>query len=263
MVTSTSIRQRVFKELDKNPLLTAKSLAKLLDFTDTQADYYKGYLRTLKADWKRYYQKQQGSIRCVPDGVHNAFFRGVLPVGVVEGVRRVLFEVWGRAGFDRWVFPERPLSASGWRLTRFRNKALLYRSSLGRVRLFQNGTVELFVRKPASLGKCKQLFSDAFTRHYLVSDLKVVDAFFGGLLRRFHATYRVGERLPYVKVTTFEDTHRFTFVSGDRTHPDCYEFILEYHAEVEKARAFLDALVNPGNNGNGAGKALDGRDYSV
>ena len=39
-----------------------------------------------------------------------------------------------------------------------------------------------------------------------------------------------------MKITAFQGTHRFTFVSGDKTHPTCDEIILEYRAEVERAR---------------------------
>jgi hypothetical protein len=135
---------------------------------------------------------------------------------------------------------------------------------LGRIRFFESGTVELFVRKPANLGKALQLFSDGFTRNYLITDIRVVDEFKAGLMMRCHATYKTGQRLPYKKITSFEDTHRFVFVSGDRTHPDCFEFMIEYHAEVEQARAFMDQLKEffKSSGLNGAVKPLS-RDYSV
>ena len=266
MVTEASLRQRVFKALDKNPLLTAKSLGKVLELSIDLQDYYKGYFKKLKSEWKCHHIKEQGSICSCPDDVHNVFYRGVLPKVVGDFIRKNLFEVWERAGWDRWAYPERFDSQTGWRLTRSKNKYLLYKSSLGRIRLFQTGTVEIFVRKPANLGKCKQLFSDAFTRHYLVSDLKVIDGFFAGLMRRFHATYKTGQRMPYMKITTFEDTHRLTFVTGDRTHPDCVEIIAEYHAEVEQARRLFDEIrLGFGSNGSeGVGpKPLGKMDYST
>ena len=238
----TNLRQQVFKLLDKNPLLTASSISKLLGLTIEQTKYYKGYLRKLKYDWKRNHSKEQVSIRSCPDDVHNAFYKGLLSKELAGQVRKLLFEVWERAGFDRWIFPSTPGALDGWKKTNSKNHYLLYKSRLGRIRLFGTGTVEIFVRKPASLGKCMQLFSDAFTRHYLITDIRRVDEFRLGLMRRFHGTYKTGQRLPYMKITTFEDTHHFTFISGDRSHPDCYEFIVEYHAEVEQARRLFDEL---------------------
>jgi hypothetical protein len=142
----------------------------------------------------------------------------------------------------------------------------LFKNSLGRIRLFETGTVEIFVRKPASLGKCKQLFSDAFTRLYLIENIRVVDNFFKELVTRSHMTYKVGMRVPYMKVTTFQDTHKMIFVAGDRTHPDCYEFVLEYHAEVENARALMEQFrqfVGDFRNGEGGPKPLGKMDYST
>lgn len=236
----TNLRKIVFEELDKNPLLTAKTLAKILGLNEKQTKYYQGYLRKLKYDWKHYHKKQQGSIRSCPDEVHAAYFKGVLPVDLVKRVVGLLEEVWVRAGVDRWIFPTVPGALDGWHRTKSLNHYLIYRNRLGRVRFFMSGTVEIYVRKPVSLGKCMQLFSDAFTRHYLISDLRVVDEFRLGLMRRFHGTYKTGQRLPYMKITTFEETHKFTFISGDRSHPDCYEFIMEYQAEVEQARRLFE-----------------------
>ena len=245
----TNLRRLVFVELDRNPILSPKSLAILLGFNEAQKKYYKGYLRKLKYDWKRNHQKQQDSIRSCPDDIHNAYYKGTLSKVSVDEIKKLLFEVWERAGWDKWIFPSMPGALDGWKNTKSKNHYLLYKSVKGRIRFFGTGTVEIFVRKPASLGKCMQLFSDAFTRHYLITDIRRVDEFRLGLMRRFHGTYKTGQRLPYMKITTFEDTHHFTFISGDRSHPDCYEFIVEYHAEVEQARRLFDELRDSFNLG--------------
>lgn len=239
---SFTLRDRVFKLLDKNPLLTAKPLAKLLGFSTQEYQKHKSYLDNLKQAWKTHLKNERGSNRSNPDDVHNVFYKGELPVAVVGEVKALLGEVWGRAGADRWIYPEiLGQSGTGWKRSGSKNGFLLYKSrSLGRIRLFNTGTVEIFVRKPANLGKCKQLFANAFTRHYLVNDLRVIDTFFSNLLMRFHATYKAGQRLPYMKVSTFHETHGLTWVMGDRTHPDCVEIIAEYHAEVEQARRLFD-----------------------
>lgn len=239
-----SLRQQVFKLLGKNPLLKPLDICKFLglDRGKNQRDVIQQY----KKQWRREYQVQQGSIRSLPDGVHNVFFKGKL------FVRDGFFEVLRGKGVTL-----------GWVLSRARNRYWIYRSVLGRVRFFENGTVELFVRKPASEGKAMQLFSDGFVKSELVTDIRVLEKFQKGLMRRFHGTFDAGQRLPYMKVTAFEDTHKLVFVAGDKTHPTCYEFIVEYHKEVEWARQFLDMLSGLGLSmkENGEPKSLR-QDYS-
>ncbi len=231
-------RRTVFRVLDEDPQLAGKKLAKILDIPSSEYENEKRYLKKLKHDWLSNYPKQRGSIRSYPDDVHNAFFRGELPVGVVGVVREELFEVWGRAGVDRWLFPSYPGARDGWKFVRKApNRYLLFKSGQGRIRFFQNGTVEIFVRKPASMGKCMQVFCDAFYKTGLLSeDSKVDDSFKKTLATRMHATFDVGRKLPYMKIVAFQDTHNFSFVSGDRTHPTSFEFMFDYNGEVESAR---------------------------
>lgn len=236
-------RQTVFTLLNTNALLTAKQLANEIGIPqDKRTKGEMAYLKKLRYDWKSYHPKERSSIRSFPDSVHNVFYKGVLPEKVVGEIRAKLFEVFERAGWDKWVYPERPMTDTGWKITKSKNKALLYKSRLGRIRFFGTGTVEIFVAKPANLGKCLQLFSNAFTTTYLIENIRVVDEFRRGLLVRWHGTYKAGQRLPYMKVTTFEDTHNLIFISGDRTHPDCYEFIVEYNAFMERTRRLWDNM---------------------
>ena len=240
-----SIRQRVFKALDKNPLLTPKPLCILigLDF-----HHYENYVKRLKHEWRRNQENERGSVRCFPDGVHSAFFK--------------------RVG---WLVVRVPdCLPFGWLVSKCRNRYAVYRNGVGRVRWFRNGTVELFVRKPASVGRAMQLFCDAFTRTRLVNDIRVVEDFQRGLMRRAHFTFKAGHKLEYVRIQAFEDTHKFVMVAGDKTHPDCWEFMMEYQAEVVEARRLFElfeglrdalGLGNSRSDVNGSVKPLTG-DYS-
>jgi hypothetical protein len=237
-------RKTVFSELEKNPLLTAKTLAQIIEIPITERKKEYPYLKKLKYDWKSHHINERGSIRSCPDGVHNAFFRGKLSLGFLR--------------CDLWVV----VLPFGWRATRNRNRCLLFVSGLGRVRFFRSGTVEVFVRKPASVGKCMQLFCDAFTKTGLVDSIKVVEDFQEGLMRRMHVTFDTGVRQPYMKITAFEDTHGFTFVSGDRTHRTCFEFMFEYHAEVEAARRLFEQFAGFLGDVGKASKLNLEQDYS-
>jgi hypothetical protein len=257
-----SLRKRIFKLLDKNPLLTPKALCTL---TNENHQKRGEVVRQYKKQWKCEYQKQHGSIRSIPDGVHNVFFKGKLPLDVTDRVRKELREVWERAGWNRWVFPSAPMRQDGWRNTNAKNRFLLFKSFLGRIRLFENGTVEMFVKKPASEGKALQLFCEAFTKTYLIDSIKIVEEFRKTLMRRMHVTFDTGERLPYIKVTAFEETHKLSMVLGDKTHPSCAEFMVEYHAEVELAKKFMEQLKGFFGEGleRGNGVKPIGKDYSV
>jgi hypothetical protein len=241
-----SLRHCVFKLLDKNPLLKPKQICELLK----ESYHERGEVVTqYKKQWKKEYKNQRGLNRSCPDDVHNAFYKGRL-----EGVRDVLGKLPKLVG------------VSNWRPTKAKNHYWVFKSNLGRIRFFENGTVELWVRKPASDGKCMQLFSHAFTWTKLIDSISQVEEFQKTLMRKMHAVFDYGQRVPYMKVTAFQGTHKFTYVSGDKSHPTCGEFMFEYHAEVESARRLFDQMqgffeqFSPKQNGNM--KPLD-RDYSV
>ena len=242
-----SLRKRVFKLLDKDPLLKPKEICKLLDGTDYKQN---GEVVTqYKKQWKKEYKSQRGLIRSCPDDVHNAFYKGEL-----KGVKDVLCRLPSL------------VSISNWKPTRAKNRYWVFKSDLGRIRFFETGTVELWVRKPASDGKAMQLFSHAFTWTKLVDSISVVEDFQKTLMRKMHTLFDYGQRVPYMKVTAFQGTHKFTYVSGDKSHPTCGEFMFEYHAEVEGARRLFEQIENFFNqfsmNGNARSKPL-GQDYSV
>lgn len=242
-----SLRKQVFKLLDKDPLLKPKKICKLLDLNYKERG---AVVTQYKKQWKKEYASQRGLIRSCPDDVHNAFYKGKLVGvdGLIGRLRRENFSVW--------------------KLSRAKNRYWIFKSKLGRVRFFETGTVELWVRKPASGGKAMQLFSHAFTWTKLVDSISAVEAFQKTLMRKMHTLFDYGQRVPYMKVTAFQGTHKFTYVSGDKSHPTCAEFMFEYHAEVDSARRLFDQMqsffeqFSPKQNGDVCSKPL-GRDYSV
>jgi hypothetical protein len=228
-----SLRHRVFKLLDKNPLLKPKQICELLK----ESYLERGEVVTqYKKQWKKEYKNQRGLNRSCPDDVHNAFYKGKL--------RFVDFEHdVDRVGLKP-IFDKLPklVGISNWRRTKAKNHYWVFKNNLGRIRLFTNGTVELWVRKPASDGKCMQLFSHAFTWTKLIDSISQVEDFQKTLMRKMHAVFDYGQRVPYMKVTAFQGSHKFTYVSGDKSHPTCGEFMFEYHAEVESARRLFDQM---------------------
>jgi hypothetical protein len=221
--------------LDKDPLLTASSLAQMIGIPLAERKKALPYLKTLKHDWKGNHENQRGSIRSIPDEFHNVFYRGTLPSSIIVNIFLKLSSL-------EFGFRSTDFILGAWISTKSKNKYFLYKSRLGRIRLFSTGTVELFVRKPAIDGKCMQLFCDAFTKTNLIDSIKLVEDFQKGMIRKMHCTFDVGLRVPYAKITAFQDSHNFTMVSGDRSHPTSFEFMFNYNSEVKSTRALVDYM---------------------
>jgi hypothetical protein len=221
-----SLRHRVFKLLDKNPLLKPKQICELLGETYAK----RGEVVTqYKKQWKKEYKSQRGLIRSYPDELHHVFYKGKLPSEVVKAILQIMTL-------------NLPNAYEGWKRSRAKNRYWIFRNKLGRIRFFENGTVELWIRKPASAGKAKGLFTQAFVWTRLIDSIQVCDDFYKTLMRRFHATFDYGKRVGYMRITAFKETHGFEFVSGDKTHPTSAEFMFEYHAEVDSARRLFEQM---------------------
>lgn len=225
---SKSIRQQVFKNLDKNPLLTAKPLCTILHLK--YKDYGK-YLADLKWQWKSHYHKEQGS-KC--SSVHG--WRGWC--FVVNGLDRV-----DAVGF-------------GWILTKARNRWLLWKDKLGRLEWFETDRVNVYVRKPASLGKAYQLVCNAFSFTGLITDMKILEKVLASVrFKGAHFVFKTGQRLPKLTIELFTKTNGIVIKVGDRTHPSSVEVIATYMDWAERNEALLNQVVAilGGVNRNGSG----------
>jgi hypothetical protein len=228
-------RKTVFNFLDKDPLLTASSLAQMIGIPSHERKKETAYLKYLKYQWKGNHGNQRGSIRSIPDDVHNAFYKGTLPVNVIS-------EVFLKLRSLAYGYGSNDFFAGAWVSTKSKNKFILFKSRLGRIRLFSTGTVELFVKKPANDGKCMQLFCDAFTKTKLVDSIKIIEDFRKTLMRRMHCTFDMHQKLPYIKITAFQETNNFVMTSGDRSHPTCIEFMFGYNNEVQSVRDLVEQM---------------------
>jgi hypothetical protein len=211
----TSIRQQVFCELKKNPSLTPKILCAILQLPWPQ---YQNYVKSLRFEWQRNYDFERGSNGCLPDDVKRCFYVLRVPRGLV------------REGVERF----------GWVRSRARNRFLLWREGLGRVRWFETGTVELYVRRPASREKAVRLFCNAFTRTCVIplkskEQAKVLEDCLRTLhVRSAKATWDLGIVLPYRKITLFKGSNGITVLTGDKSDRTCLHIIFEYLQQFER-----------------------------
>jgi len=213
---SGSIRQHVFSLLDENPLLTAKPLCKLLDLN--YRDYHK-YVAKLRSLWKCYHKNERGS-KCSMHG-----WRGWCYVP---------------CGLDREAAVD-----GGWRVTRARNRWLLWKDRLGRLQWFETDRVNLYVRTPANLGRAYQLVCNGFSFTGLITDMKALERVLESV--RFegaHFVFDAQARLPYLVIDLFRRSNGVIIKVGDRTHPTGVEVIAEYMGWAERHERLSQQLLD-------------------
>ena len=214
---SHSIRQQVFSYLDKNPLLTPKPLCKVLGL---QYEKQGKYVANLRSQWKYHHKNERGS-KCSLHG-----WRGwcYLPSGAVAGIRSQAVEV-------------------GWVETRARNRWLLWKDRLGRLQWFETGRVNLYVRKPANLGKAYQLICNGFSFTGLITDIKVLEQVLSTLrFKGAHYVFATEQRLPRLTIDLFAKSNGVIIKVGDRSHPHAVEVIACYPDWAERNERLLEQL---------------------
>ena len=93
------------------------------------------------------------------------------------------------------------------------------------------------------MGKAKQLFCDAFVNSGLISDFKLLNPVLNSIRPKSgHFPYSSGERLPYMIIRDFEESHGVVIKVGDRTHPDAVEVIASFSEAIDGALDKLDRL---------------------
>jgi hypothetical protein len=215
--SEASIKDSVFKLLDKNPLLTAKPLCKLLSLPWPQ---YRSYINNLRSRWLSSPRNERGS-KCSAHG-----WRGwcYLPNGVAAGIRSQAVEV-------------------GWVKTRARNRWLLWKERLGRLQWFETGRVNLYVRKPANLGKAYQLVCNGLSFTGLVTDIKVLEQILGSMrFKGAHYVFPTEQRLPRLTIDLFAKSNGVIIKVGDRSHPRAVEVIACYPDWAERNERVLEQL---------------------
>ena len=211
---SESIRQRAFAELERNPLLTPKPLCRILGL-----DYpcYGKYLANVRTLWKYHHKNERGS-KCSLHGWRGWCF---LPCGV-DRARAV---------------------DVGWVRSKARNRWLLWKDRLGRLQWFETGRVNLYVRKPANLGRAYQLICNGFSFTGLITDIKVLEQLLSTVrFKGAHYVFSVGERLPKLTIDLFQKSNGIIIKVGDTTHPDAVEVIACYPDWAERNERLFEQL---------------------
>jgi len=222
------MRQQVCRLLDENPLLTAKMLAKLMNLP------YKKYRQTLtnyRNFWVYNHENERGS-KC--SSLHCFKAKVKLDLVLSQGLRGIVDSDVGKVAF-------------GWVLSKARNRFLVWKGRLGRAVWFESGTVTLHVKRPGNLGKAKQLFCDAFVNTGLLIDVNVLNPILERIRPKSgHFPYSSAERLPYMVIRDFEESHGIVIKVGDKTHPNAIEVIASFSDAIDLALQKIDNLDKSG-----------------
>jgi len=192
-----TLKQRVWKLLEKNHELKPLEICKLLGLPKNKADSV-GHRKT---EWKHDFRNRH-SLKCLK--FHKA--RGW---------------IYAFKGLDR----EAAVNV-GWLQSRAKNKMLVWNKDLqlGRLEWFATGRINLWIRKPATRGKAMQLLAKAFMWTGLITSQTVFDVWIFTLrFKGSHLTYDTGERLPYAKIEYLKEALGVVVKTGDITHPCAVE----------------------------------------
>ena len=224
---SESLRSQIADLLNKNPLLTPKPLCKLLGL-DYQV--HGRYVANARSFWKYHHRNEHGS-KCSLHG-----WRGwcYLPTsfidtdkfcnGTLGGIRTRAVDV-------------------GWLASRARNRWLLWKDRLGRLQWFETGRVNVYVRKPANLGRAYQLICNGFSFTGLVTDIKVLEQVLSTVrFKGAHYVFAVGQRLPKLTIDLFQKSNGIVIKVGDDTHPDSLEVLATYPDWAERNERILEQV---------------------
>jgi len=211
---AVSIRQNAFDLLDQNPLLTPKSLCKLMDLPYEK--YFK-YLNRLRYEWKSNHKNEHGS-KCSIHAWRGWFY-------VPAGVRRDL------------------AVEAGWLRSKARNRWLLWKDRLGRLQWFETGRVNLYVRRPANLGKAYQLVCNGFSFTGLITDVKILEQVLASVrFKGAHYVFNTEQRLPRLVIDLFAKSNGIIVRVGDTSHPNAVEVVLCYPDWAERNERIFEEI---------------------
>ena len=211
-----SVRQCVFRALDRNPLLTPSALHSILKLDDKIGLQV---LANYKTQWRHNYQNERGS-KCSLHG-----WRGwcYLPAEVVDRSQAL---------------------GVGWVQSRARNRWLLWKDWLGRLQWFETGRVNLYVRRPANLGRAYQLVCNGFSFTGLITDVKVLEGFLAGVrFKGAHYVFETEHWLPRLVIDLFAKSNGVIIKIGDASHPSGIEVLSCYPNWAERNERMFGSVL--------------------
>jgi hypothetical protein len=103
--------------------------------------------------------------------------------------------------------------------------------------------VNLYVRKPANLGKAYQLVCNGFSFTGLITDVKVLERVLASVrFKGAHYVFATEERLPRFTIDLFARSNGVVIKVGDASHPNAVEVIAYYPDWAERNERLFEKL---------------------
>ena len=198
MVTSDSIRQRIYKLWTKNPYITAKPACKKLNLNYKK---HGSYIRKELSHFRSYHKFG------LPQKALNPHRR----IFVWENVPRSLLFCGDMC---------RSLEKLGWSEVSNRNGMWIFRDDRGSVHWYKGGLVRLYLRGAVQLARAKELFCKAFSWFSNEQFVEFLDCPLREELR--HWVFDVGAPMPRFDIRNFEKSHGIRIFT-DGSHPTSLE----------------------------------------
>jgi hypothetical protein len=114
---------------------------------------------------------------------------------------------------------------------------------LGRLQWFETGRVNLYVRKPANLGRAYQLVCNGFSFTGLITDVKVLEGVLAGVwFRGAHYVFETKHRLPRLVINLFAKSNGVVIKVGDASHPNSVEIVTCYPDWAERNERMFEEI---------------------
>lgn len=215
----SSLRKAVFNLLEKNHDLKPKEICILLH------ESYQKSANTIsqyKKQWRSEYRQRQAHNRL---SFHKAH-------GWVYALK---------------LMDRKAAVFNGWVETKARNGMIIWNDlgGLGRLEWFRTGRINLFVNKPATWGRVKQLLANAFTYNGLIQAVDVFELWFKSVqFHGAHACLDTGVPLPYARIDILKDSLGVVAKIGDASHVTCLELEFCYPKWAEKNELLFNQLTS-------------------
>ena len=106
---------------------------------------------------------------------------------------------------------------------------------MGRLQWFETGRVNLYVRRPANLGRAYQLVCNGFSFTGLITDFKVLEGVLAGVKSKgAHYVFKTEHRLPKLVIDLFAKSNGVVIKVGDASHPNAVEVVTCYPDWAER-----------------------------
>ncbi|MCJ7470666.1 hypothetical protein MUO74_09305, partial [Candidatus Bathyarchaeota archaeon] len=108
---------------------------------------------------------------------------------------------------------------------------------------FETGRVNLYVCRPANLGRAYQLVCNGFSFTGLITDVKALEGVLAGVrFKGAHYVFEIEHRLPRLVIDLFAKSNGVVIKVGDVSHPNAIEVVTCYPDWAERNEHMLKEI---------------------